>query len=183
MTWVLLGCAALLASLAVASYEGVIWVGWRSASTTIALTPERGRLYLSVDSEMPGIRHTAKDGFFKGSEPLFPRVLPEINAYTLLPRGTSSNDGLGMYYAHWTWVGFHLESDSNPTHVFRVLSLPIAYVIAILLGVSWWMARIARRSKSRASQAKSHCPTCNYDLRATPDRCPECGTTVLSAES
>lgn len=49
-----------------------------------------------------------------------------------------------------------------------------AFAILPMIAISKW------RRQRRAGQL-GLCPTCGYDLRATPTRCPECGKIVLHA--
>ena len=46
------------------------------------------------------------------------------------------------------------------------------WILTALLPVRWLWGRHVHRRRSHAGR----CCSCGYDLRATPDRCPECGT-------
>ena len=52
--------------------------------------------------------------------------------------------------------------------------LPAAF---LTLRVTKWLTRYRRDESAGPTQ----CALCGYDLRATPDRCPECGTAVEPA--
>lgn len=46
------------------------------------------------------------------------------------------------------------------------------------MGTTAWLWMWRRRRRQAFRRAHQLCEACGYDLRATPDRCPECGTEV-----
>jgi hypothetical protein len=69
-----------------------------------------------------------------------------------------------------TWLGFRFER--RPGHGWD-LWFPAWVVVLVTavppaLSAPRWYAVFTRRPAS-------HCQGCGYDMRATPDRCPECG--------
>ena len=83
---------------------------------------------------------------------------------------------------HWRFgsLGFEIVLPRRPkdrwNHISRTISvtvplpaLMLAFFPLAVLGVRSWIRHL------RGSVA-GLCPHCGYDLRASPERCPECGT-------
>lgn len=82
------------------------------------------------------------------------------------------------------WGGFaysygHSGPGGPSTSHARGLRVPCWFLAALLSAMpALWLNRLrnARRAKGLGL-----CPACGYDLRASPDRCPECGTIAATA--
>lgn len=66
-------------------------------------------------------------------------------------------------------------SAAMPTRVLFDLHFSGWTLGAALLPAMWLITRGTEQLRSRRQGAPARCLACGYDLRATPDRCPECG--------
>ena len=80
-------------------------------------------------------------------------------------------------YAAGTWahrLGFGHESHRGPDFQWRAVIFPLWLPAALFAMFPAIRLPLYIRRHRRAREG--HCPNCGYDLRATPKRCPECGT-------
>jgi hypothetical protein len=106
--------------------------------------------------------------------------VPGYGSDTTAYRVTDPGDaweGLGALFARsgqdtrWTAAGIHHERRIGSGGTTLLLFTP-SWLLALLFGIppaTWGVRRFRRRPPGE-------CKVCGYDVRATPDHCPECGT-------
>jgi hypothetical protein len=93
----------------------------------------------------------------------------ERQSYGADDSGDSRWRALGVTIAY---LGSTRHGSDYVQYPFLAIVLPYKWLLLLALLLPLWRLRalLTRR------RLPDFCPTCGYDLRATPTRCPECGT-------
>jgi hypothetical protein len=166
-TWVLLALAVVTGGLWARSY----WRGdvWREASVRVAPDSSPGR-YVFVPRERGFQLFAGRAWLYEqDDEPRLAYVAPQEAARVAASRTRS-------YWCSDSPASFG-SADDPPR--FRFYRKPDGWGVVVPL----WAVTAALAlfpvlrlvSRMRRRPAAGRCPACGYDLRATPQRCPECG--------
>jgi hypothetical protein len=128
-----------------------------------------------------------------------------VRSYWRYDSGIDGRVALASHRGHFFWLRSFSTSDARDYYAgpvgeadqtrdiirknakWRLLGFSYTAVpdVGVLVTPSWFVAGLLaivpavwlrRRRGVRRRCRLGLCPTCGYDLRATPDRCPECGT-------
>jgi hypothetical protein len=180
------------ASLLLCIATALLWVRSYFAgdklTCTWALPAEARRVFLPAFTNKGMLYLTRYDFSFSGTLPhgFFGDTTADFDWESFQPFPASG--GIAGYFA-----GFHAtdESRTKPltdppgvrqTERWRTLTMPLwAPMIAfgVLPGVV--LVRYRKRRRRTSRMTRGLCPNCGYDLRATPEVCPECGPVPAAA--
>jgi hypothetical protein len=151
----------------VAAYPRGFWVDRAETFSTIRLT----------ETQIDQYEFGAINGrfYFQGIHDYF-----GANArVAVLPHGWRYDTP--QYPFPFSWRLWNYESQRNRRYYFWEIGVrlwPLA-LVAMCLPALWLGLWLRKRRLIKSG----HCLHCGYDLRATPGRCPECGTISATNES
>jgi hypothetical protein len=113
--------------------------------------------------------HPEGRSFYVGPTQMTPIIDPR-------QRAKAQIDFHGIYlHARWGPYSTPFAIGTTFSGKGKALEIGIPGWLLILLTAILPALRLGTWLRRRARVAKHLCPVCSYDLRATPDRCPECG--------
>ena len=109
---------------------------------------------------------------YQGVTQAYQQSHPVVARWSSLSAGPSV---IGDYATARRALGFSVVridySQPHPYDTFRALVIPFWAPLCLFAALP--VIRLARHA--RRKPPPGHCRRCGYDLRASPDRCPECG--------
>jgi hypothetical protein len=183
----LLICVAVVVMWA-RSYSGsdfALWVrSWRQGDGLgrkyVQVMSSSGKIYVEVSwTEVPGRNSVMWEDLWEGAQQTGGRAKFQVARLARRRWDLPYRRAESWWPIRWQrWI----RSDPPDVAVSGVVELDVAHWLAAAVFSLWpgakawaWWKRVLRRWKTRRKFGPGLCSNCGYDLRASPERCPECG--------